>query len=127
MKTLVPLLAALLFAILLGGCYNPKYPSEAPGDRPRPTASAERYPANTVSNVYRTGVGTVETVNRSPAPSAGGAPSASSAAGGTNIRNDEVSLRMDDGTRQIILLPAGSGLQTGDRVEVTSDARIVKR
>jgi hypothetical protein len=34
---------------------------------------------------------------------------------------------MDDGIRQIILLPAGSGLQAGDRVEVTSDARIVKR
>jgi len=119
MKTLVlPLLAA----VALGGCYNPRYPSETPGtERAAPPQSA-----NTVTNVYRTGTGTVETVNRSPAPSAG-APSASSAAGGTNVRNDEVLLRMDDGVRQTILLPTGSGLNAGDRVEVTSDARIVKR
>src|SRR5213075_921087 len=105
-KAFLPLLAALTLA----GCYNPRYPSETPGDRPRPNetgasgnASADRnvrYSPNTVSNVYRTGVGTVETVNRSPSPSAG-LPSASSAAGGTNVRNDEVALRMDDGTRQI--------------------------
>jgi len=122
MKTLAPLLAAPLFAILLGGCYNPKYPSETPG-----TDRAERQSANTVTNVYRTGYGNVETVNRSPAPSTG-APSASSAAGGTNMRNDEVLLRMDDGTRQTILLPAGStSFSAGDRVEVTSDRRIKRR
>jgi hypothetical protein len=34
---------------------------------------------------------------------------------------------MDDGVRQTILLPVGSGLNAGDRVEVTGDARIVKR
>jgi hypothetical protein len=135
MKTTLAMLSA---ALLLAGCYNPRYPSETPGDRPRPNetgasgnASNDRSPprqsVNTVTNVYRTGLGTVETVNRSPAPSSGGAPSASSAAGGTNVRNDEVSLRMDDGTRQIILLPVGSGLNAGDRIEVTSDARIVKR
>lgn len=132
-----PFLLALLAALLLGGCYNPRYPSETPGDRPRPNETGasgnasndrvQRQTVNTVDNVYRTGLGTVETVNRSPAPSSGGVPSASSAAGGTNIRNDEVTLRMDDGTRQIILLPVGSGLATGDRVEVTSDARIVRR
>ena len=118
-----PLLPAVLAALALGGCYNPRYPSETPGTERTPPPQS----ANTVTNVYRTGTGTVETVNRSPAPSAGGAPSASSAAGGTNIRNDEVALRMDDGTRQIILLPVGSGLNAGDRVEVTSDARIIKR
>lgn len=122
MKTLAPLLAAPLFAILLGGCYNPKYPSETPG-----TDRTERQSVNTVTNVFHTGYGTVETVNRSPAPSAG-TPSASSAAGGTNVRNDEVLLRMDDGTRQTILLPAGSThLSAGERVEVTSDRRIEPR
>jgi hypothetical protein len=126
MKTLAVLSAALI----LGGCYNPQYPSETPGDRPRPNetgasgnASAgdqARRSANTVTNVYRTGYGTIETVNRSPSPSA--------VAGGTNVRNDEVLLRMDDGTRQIILLPAGStSFNTGDRVEVTSDRRIERR
>jgi hypothetical protein len=127
MKTLAPLLAALVLA----GCYNPRYPSETPGSQPRPNetgasgnASAEnrdpRYSANTVTNVYRTGYGTVETVNRSPSPSA--------VAGGTQVRNDEVLLRMDDGTRQIILLPAGStGFNAGDRIEVTSDRRIERR
>lgn len=119
MKTLaLPLVAALA----LGGCYNPRYPSETPGTERTPPPQS----ANTVTNVYRTGTGTVETVNRTPAPSAG-APSASSAAGGTNVRSDEVLLRMDDGVRQTILLPTGTGLNAGDRVEVTSDARIVKR
>src|SRR5678816_1568328 len=109
MKALAPLLAALLLA----GCYNPRYPSETPGDRPRPNETGasgnasndrqERQTVNTVTNVFRTGPGTVETVNRSPSPSSG-IPSASSAAGGTNVRNDEVLLRMDDGTRQIICL-----------------------
>jgi len=122
MRPLLPALSALVAALALGGCYNPRYPSETPGtERTQAPQSA-----NTVTNVYRTGTGTVETVNRSPAPSAG-APSASSAAGGTNVRNDEVLLRMDDGVRQTILLPTGSGLNAGDRVEVTSDARIVKR
>jgi len=121
---------ALLAAALLGGCYNPRYPSETPGDRPRPnetgasgsasTDNYERRSANTVTNVYRTGYGTVETVNRSPSPSA--------VAGATNVRNDEVLLRMDDGTRQIILLPAGTtGFNAGERVEVTSDRRIERR
>ena len=32
MRTLAPLLALLL----LGGCYNPKYPSETPGPQPLP-------------------------------------------------------------------------------------------
>lgn len=115
MKTIAPL---LLVAALLGGCYNPRYPSEGPparADRDTP-----KYSANTVTNVYRTGPGTIETVNRSPSPSA--------AAGGTQVRNDEVLLRMDDGTRQIILMPAGSThFNTGDRVEVTSDRQIIRR
>ena len=121
MKTLAPLLAVLA---LLGGCYNPRYPSETPG-----TERAQTPPqsANTVTNVFRTGTGTVETVNRSPSPS-NGAASASSAAGGTQVRNDEVLLRMDDGTRQVILMPAVSTrLNAGDRVEVTSDRQILKR
>ena len=107
---------AVLFAVLtLAGCYNPKYPSETPG-----TDRIERQSANTVTNVFRTGYGTIETVNRSPSPSA--------VAGGTNVRNDEVLLRMDDGTRQIILLPAGStSFNAGERVEVTSDRQIVRR
>jgi PBP1b-binding outer membrane lipoprotein LpoB len=114
MKTLAPLLAVL---VLLGGCYNPRYPSESPGTE---RAQAQPQSANTVTNVFRTGTGTVETVNRSPSPSA--------AAGGTNVRNDEVLLRMDDGTRQVILMPAGSTrLNAGDRVEVTSDRQILRR
>lgn len=112
MKTLAPLLAVL---VVLGGCYNPPYPSETPG-----TDRQARTSPNTVTNVFRTGYGTIETVNRSPSPSA--------VAGGTNIRNDEVLLRMDDGTRQIILLPAGStSFNAGDRVEVTSDRQILRR
>lgn len=131
MKTLaLPVFAAMAASLLLGGCYNPRYPSETPGDRPRPNETGssgnasrdnyERRSANTVTNVYRTGSGTVETVNRSPSPSA--------AAGGTNIRNDEVTLRMDDGTRQVILMPAGStSFNPGDRVEVTSERQILRR
>jgi len=120
MKTTLALLST---ALLLAGCYNPRYPSETPG-----TERAQPQSANTVTNVYRTGTGTIVAVNRSPAPSSGGAPSASSAAGGTNIRNDEVILRMDDGTQQTILLPAGStSFNPGDRIEVTSDARIIRR
>jgi hypothetical protein len=126
MKTALLLCAALV----VGGCYNPRYPSETPGDRPRPNetgasgnASADkdqRQSANTVTNVFRTGYGTVETVNRSPSPSA--------VAGATNVRNDEVTLRMDDGVYQTILMPAGStSFNTGDRVEVTSDRQIVRR
>jgi outer membrane lipoprotein SlyB len=115
MKTLA--LAPLLAALLLGGCYNPTYPGDAPGTERRSEAPRS---ANTVTNVYRTGPGTVETVNRSPSPSA--------VAGATNVRNDEVQLRMDDGTRQIILMPAGStSFNAGDRVEVTSDRQIVRR
>lgn len=130
MKTARLLIAAPLLAILLGGCYNPRYPSETPGPQPRPNetgasgnASADRdqrQSANTVTNVFRTGYGTVETVNRSPSPSA--------VAGATNVRNDEVTLRMDDGVYQTILMPAGStSFNTGDRVEVTSDRRIERR
>ena len=105
----------LCAALALGGCYNPRYPSETPGSE-----RAQRQSPNTVSNVYRAGTGTVEVVNRSPGPSA--------VAGATSVRNDEVTLRMDDGTRQTILLPAGSAdLSSGDRVEVTSDARLVRR
>ena len=130
MKTALLLCAALV----LGGCYNPRYPSETPGPTPRPNetgasgnASTDgsrdrdpRYSANTVTNVYRTGYGTVETVNRSPSPSA--------VAGATNVRNDEVTLRMDDGVYQTILLPAGTtSFNSGDRVEVTSDRQIVRR
>ena len=128
MKTALLLCAALV----LGGCYNPRYPSETPGPRPLPNetgASGDssrndrdtpRYSANTVTNVFRTGYGTVETVNRSPSPSA--------VAGATNVRNDEVTLRMDDGVYQTILMPAGStSFSAGDRVEVTSDRQIVRR
>jgi outer membrane lipoprotein SlyB len=113
MKTLaLPLLAA----VVLGGCYNPRYPGDAPGTE----RSQAPQSANTVTNVYRTGPGTIETVNRSPSPSA--------VAGATNVRNDEVLLRMDDGTRQIILMPAGSTrFNAGDRVEVTSDRQILRR
>ena len=109
-------LPVLLAALALGGCYNPRYPSDTPGaERAQAPQSA-----NTVTNVYRTGSGTVETVNRSPSPSA--------AAGATNVRNDEVLLRMDDGTRQVILLPAGStSFNAGDRVEVTSDRQVLRR
>ena len=107
-----PLLAAPLFAVLLGGCYNPKYPSETPG-----TERIERQPANTVHNTYRTGWGTVVAVTR---------PS-TAAAGATNMQNTEVTLRMDDGTQQTIMLPGPTEFHAGDRVEVTSDARIVKR
>ena len=113
MKTLA--LPVLLTALALGGCYNPKYPGDSPG-----TERAQPQSANTVRNEFRTGFGTIETVNRSPSPSA--------VAGATNVRNDEVLLRMDDGSRQIILMPAGStSFNTGDRVEVTSDRRIERR
>ena len=114
MKTIT--VPVLLAAVALGGCYNPKYPGDAPGTE----RSQAPQSANTVTNVYRTGPGTIETVNRSPSPSA--------VAGATSVRNDEVLLRMDDGTRQIILMPAGSTrFNAGDRVEVTSDRQIVRR
>lgn len=72
-----------------------------------------------LTDVYRAGTGTIEVVSRPPAPSA--------VAGGTSPRSDEVTLRMDDGTYQTIRLKAGSGLGTGDRVEVLKDARVVRR
>ena len=107
MKTLAPLLAVLL----LGGCYNPKYPSETPG-----TERIERQSANTVRNTYRTGSGTVVAVTQ---------PS-TAAAGATNSQSADVTLRMDDGTQQTIMLPGPPEFRAGDRVEVTGDG-IVRR
>ena len=105
-------LAVLFAALSLAGCYNPKYPSETPG-----TDRTERQSANTVRNTYRTGSGTVVAVTQ---------PS-TAAAGATNIQSTEVTLRMDDGTQQTIMLPGPAEFHPGDRVEVTSDARIVRR
>jgi hypothetical protein len=115
----VKVLAAPLAVLVLGGCSSPRYPAETPGPERQARTSA-----NTVTtNVFRSGYGTVETVNRSPSP-----PLPSAAAGGTSVRNDELLLRMDDGTRQVILLPAGSTrLNPGDRVEATGDRRIERR
>ncbi|HXU42480.1 MAG TPA: hypothetical protein VN675_09165 [Burkholderiales bacterium] len=112
MKTLAPFLAVPLFATLLGGCYNPKYPSETPG-----TERIERQSANTVHNTYRTGWGTVLAVTH---------PS-TAAAGATNMQNTEVTLRMDDGTQQTIMLPGSTEFHAGDRVEVTNDPYVLRR
>lgn len=123
MKILFPLLAAALLA----GCYNPRFPSETPGDRPRPNetgasgnASADgvqRQSVNTVSNTYRTGFGVVEAITR---------PS-SAAAGATNVQSTEVTIRMDDGTQQTIALPGATDFRVGERVEVTRDPYVIRR
>jgi len=109
MKTLAPLLATLLLA----GCYNPKYPSETPGTEP-----IERQSPNVVHNTYRTGWGTVVAVTR-PSPAAAGAT--------TNIQGAELTLRMDDGTQQTIMLPGQTEYRAGDRVEVTNGPYVLRR
>ena len=120
-------LAVLFAALTLAGCYNPQYPSETPGDRPRPNetgasgnASADgqqRQSVNTVHNTYRTGTGMVVALTR---------PS-SAAAGATSTQSTEVTIRMDDGTQQTVALPGETELRVGDRVEVTRDPYVLRR
>jgi|SRR4051812_34682833 hypothetical protein len=118
--------ASLAAALLVAGCYNPRYPGDAPGtDRPvqAPVTSGSGAPvlssADTAAPLYRAGLGTVESVTLVPAGSA--------AAGGTVVvpRGYELRIRMDDGTMQN-LVQDSPNFRVGDRVEVTANRVILR-
>jgi hypothetical protein len=101
----------LVQSVLLGACAM-----SAP-DRPGvPTAAT-----TSALRAQRPGVGVVETA------SVVSLPSSSSAAAGASARPTMAyRLRMEDGTTQNVM-QAGERLEVGDRVEVTSDGRLVRR
>ena len=107
--------ALLAAALVLGGCATPPSPSKPPAERPRPDARG----AFGNAGANRPGSGTVELVSHASSPPA--------VAGGTSVRKDELTVRMDDGSRQTVVLPSGTGIGAGDRVEVTGDSRIMRR
>jgi hypothetical protein len=111
----------LVQSVLLGACAM-----SAP-DRPGvPTAASDAVQANepattSALRAQRPGVGVVETA------SVVSLPSSSSAAAGASARPTMAyRLRMEDGTTQNVM-QAGERLEVGDRVEVTSDGRLVRR
>ena len=123
---MVRLALATAAALALAACYNPRYPSEAPGhDRvePAPVTSGSGAPVLSsptagTAGTLRPGLGVVESITLVPAGSA--------AAGGTvaSVRGYEVRIRMDDGTLQNVLMHDAPAFRVGDRIEVTSGTLI---
>ena len=129
---MVRLAIATAAALALAACYNPRYPSEAPGhDRAdqapvstsTPVTSGSGTPVMSSADsgapgALRPGYGVVESITLLPTGSA--------AAGGTvaSVRGYEVRIRMDDGTMQHVLMSDAPMFRVGDRVEVTSSALI---
>jgi hypothetical protein len=123
---MVRLAIATAAALSLAACYNPRYPSEAPGhDRvdPAPVTSSSGTPVLSSPNAgtagtLRPGFGVVESITLVPAGSA--------AAGGTvaSVRGYEVRIRMDDATMQNVLMYDAPMFRVGDRVEVTASSLI---
>jgi hypothetical protein len=113
-------------ALSLAACYNPRYPSEAPGhdrEAPAPVTSSSGAPVLSSpdagsAGVLRSGYGVVESITLLPTGSA--------AAGGTVVsaRGYEVRIRMDDGTVQHALMTDPPTFRVGDRVEVTANSLI---
>jgi hypothetical protein len=127
---------ATAFAVLgiagLAACstYDPYY-SSTPNPNP-PTAAVTPAPVVVVpaapvvavpatSAAYRTGMGTVESVSRVNA-----ATSASTGASSATYPAYRLSIRMDDGSVQTIDQD-NRAFMVGDRVEVTSGGRVVRR
>lgn len=123
---MVRLALASAAALTLAACYNPRYPSEAPGHNrtdPAPVTSSSGTPVLSSPNsstigTLRPGFGVVESITL--------LPSGSAAAGGTvaAVRGYEVRIRMDDGTAQNALMNDAPLFRVGDRVEVTSSSVI---
>jgi hypothetical protein len=90
-------------------------------DRPAaPTAAGEatqRSPAPT-STAQSPGLGVVESASVASLPS--------SSAGGTAAPTMAYRVKMDDGSTRSVLL-AGERFEPGDRVELTSDGRLMRR
>ena len=139
---MVRLALATAAALSLAACYNPRYPSEAPGhDRPEQPPVTQGSPVNTapavtsgsgapvtsaadngVPGVLRPGYGVIESVALL-------LPAGSAAAGGTTVtpRGYDLRIRMDDGTAQNLVLQEASTFRVGDRVEVTSTGALIRR
>jgi hypothetical protein len=123
MEQPVKVTTSLLLAqsLFLGACAVP-----AP-DRPGvPTAGSEAVQANAPAaapalRAQRPGVGVVESASVASLPS-----SSSAAAGASAGPTMAYRLKMEDGSTQNVV-QAGERLEVGDRVEVTSDGRLVRR
>ena len=113
-------------ALALAACYNPRYPSEAPGhDRtgPAPVTSGSGAPVLSspdggAHGTLRPGMGVIESITLLPAGSA--------AAGASVVtpRGYELRIGMDDGTTQSAIMSDAPMFRVGDRVEVTSNSLI---
>lgn len=140
---MVRLVLASAAALSLAACYNPRYPSEAPGhDRPEQQPVTQGNPVQTapvvtsgsgspvtsaanpaVPGVLRPGYGVIESVALL-------APAGTAAAGGTIVaapRGYDLRIRMDDGTTQNLMLQEASTFRVGDRVEVTPTGALIRR
>ena len=116
-------LLALALSITLAACaVSQPYPSSTP------TAASDAVQANSpatrplpASTALKPGLGVVESASVASLPSSSGAAAGASAGPTIAYR-----LRMEDGSTQN-LLRDGERLDVGDRVEVTSDGRLVGR
>jgi hypothetical protein len=114
--------SVVAFAALVG-CRSTPAPAPAPVvvtpppavvTTPAPAMVTTPAPAVVVpETAVRPGFGRVESI--------AAAPSSAAAAGGATMRR--LSIKMEDGTLQLIDTPAGN-IALGDRVELTSDGRI---
>ncbi|MGQ0655838.1 MAG: hypothetical protein ACT4P4_26870 [Betaproteobacteria bacterium] len=123
---MVRLALASAAAFALAACYNPRYPSEAPGhDRatPAPVTSGSGAPLLSSpdagrAGILRPGFGVIESITMLPEGAA--------AAGGTVVspRGYELRIRMDDGTAQSVIMHDAPTFRVGDRVEITANSLI---
>ena len=124
---MVRLALASAAALALAACYNPRYPSEAPGhdrEAAAPVTSSSgapvlSSPAGAVATL-RPGFGVVESITM--------LPDGSAAAGGTVVspRGYELRIRMDDGTAQSVIMHEAPTFRVGDRVEITAN-NVIRR
>lgn len=115
-------LLVLVASITLAACaVSQPYPSSTP------TAASDAVQANPAtrpppaSTALKPGLGVVESASVVSLPSSSGAAAGASAGPTMAYR-----LKMEDGSTQN-LLRAGERLEVGDRVEVTSDGRLMGR
>ena len=120
-----PTMSLLLLAqsLVLAACAV-----SAPDRSPVPTAASDAVQAGgpaARTPAYRPGVGVIESasvvsLSSSPSAAAGGT------AGTPSNATMAYRLKMDDGSTQSVVL-AGERFELGDRVEVTSDGRLIRR
>jgi hypothetical protein len=123
MNKIVVISSVVAFAALVGCRSDPVAPAPAPivvtpppavVTTPPPAVVTTPSPTVVVSATpVRPGFGRVESIAATP--------SSAAAAGGTTMRR--LSIKMEDGTLQLVDTPAGN-IAIGDRVELTSDGRI---